>query len=155
MPPNPSSAVDTDFLFKAVAVSSTREEEEGGGPKNALWQNFATETVSRGKRGREGALRLAVQAGQSKGSILGRIEGGLCRRGCAAVAVPPWLCRVFDKAQKWFRGNAPFLGSKAQLGPLSPRESLAARLLGFMVRRRGRRSKYSLGASAHTYKVFS
>ena len=52
MPQISSSAVDTDFLFNVVADSS----KEGGGSKNELGQNFATETVQ-GER--EGALKRA------------------------------------------------------------------------------------------------
>ena len=48
MPQISSSAVDTDFLFKAVADSS----KEGGGSKNELGQNFATETVQGKERAR-------------------------------------------------------------------------------------------------------
>ena len=57
---NSSSAVDVDFLFKAVvvAVSFTRPIQKEGGTKNALGQNFATETVQ-GKREGGGAFKLA------------------------------------------------------------------------------------------------
>ena len=54
MPPSSSSAVDVDFLFKAVAVSSTpdqRGREGWKGDQKRAWAEFRNRNVTRDESG--------------------------------------------------------------------------------------------------------